>query len=78
VQNLNRKLKRIGLQHLQHLERLQHLQHLERLQHLQHLELSSLSYEQVQTDGVIYCDPPYLVQTKDNKVLQRENLTINL
>ena len=45
-------------QQLQHLERLQHLEHLE---HLERLEIHNKSYSDFTiTEGVIYCDIPYI------------------
>lgn len=49
------------LQHLEHLERLQRLQHLQHLERLQRLEIHNKSYSDFAiTDGVIYCDIPYI------------------
>ena len=63
------------LQSLESLERLQSLERLERLQSLERLDnggrvlLSNLSYENVsiESESVIYCDPPYLKVIKKKR-----------
>ena len=52
---------RFELQQLQQLQQLEQLERLQQLHQLEQLEITNLSYEQVQiqTNSIIYCDPPY-------------------
>ena len=66
IESLERYMKTNLIESLERLERLQSLERLERLQSLESINncrvlLSNLSYEQVpiESDSVIYCDPPY-------------------
>jgi site-specific DNA-adenine methylase len=67
-----RQLQRLQrLERLESLQSLQSLQSLERLERLESLEITNLSYEQVriQTNSVIYCDPPYQDTAKYQKTI---------
>ncbi|QPG02570.1 DNA adenine methylase [Latilactobacillus sakei] len=55
------------LQQLNQLQQLQQLERLQQLEQLQQLEYSSKDYREldIQSDDIVYCDPPYIGTFKD-------------